>query len=92
MNGMEMMIPHLIKGLGLDPEKIKEVLSDATIKVKQFDAKLDAIQASLQRIELKLNTLPDEELAKILASKTPEQIAKELEEVYGRNGNGNHHD
>ena len=91
MNGMEMMIPHLIKGLGLDPEKIKEVLSDATIKVKQFDAKLDAIQASLQRIELKLNTLPDEELARILASKTPEQIAKELEEVYGRNGNGDDH-
>jgi hypothetical protein len=92
MNGMEMMIPHLIKGLGLDPEKIKEVLTDATGKVKEFDAKLDHIAASLQRLEMKFNTLPDEELAKILASKTPEQIAKELEEVYGRNGNGNDHD
>jgi len=106
MNGMEMMIPHLIKGLGLDPEKIKEVLTDATGKVTTFDKKLSEMQHSigehtklllylgcaLQRLELKFETLPDEELAKILASKTPEQIAKELEEVYGRNGNGNYHD
>jgi len=100
MNGMEMMIPHLIKGLGLDPEKIKEVLTDATTKVTTFDKKLSEMQYSigehtkllltigcaLQRLEMKFNTLPDEELTKILASMTPEQIAKGLEEAHGRNG------
>lgn len=96
MDGMGMML----KSLGFDPEKIKKQLTDAQVliegRVKGVEYSLGEhtkllllIGCSLQRIEMKLGTLPESELMKIIASKTPEEIDADVKEIYGRNDGGN---
>lgn len=96
MNGMEMML----KSVGFDPEKIKKQLTDAqamieervqgvSSRLSEIENQNDFIIASLQRIEMKLGTLPESELMKIIASKTPEEIDADVKEIYGRNDGGN---
>lgn len=96
MDGMGMML----KSLGFDPEKIKKQLSEAqaaieervqgiTNRLSEIESQNDSIYASLQRIEMKLGTLPESELMKIIASKTPEEIDADVKEIYGRNDGGN---
>lgn len=90
MTGMEMML----KSMGFDPDKIKQSLMQAQqqieAQVKSVHDKLVVIDERLQRLELHFKTLPDAELNKILASKSQAEIAEELEQLYGRNSNGDH--
>jgi hypothetical protein len=88
MNGMEMML----KSFGVDPEKIKTQLIDAQkvvlSEVERLHSRLDNIDASLRRIEVKFETLPTDEAMKLLANKPDASfIEQELRREYGHSSN-----
>jgi len=67
MTGIEMML----KSMGIDPEQIKAGLIQAQQsiigEVKSLHEKLASIDTKITRIEMKLQTMPDKEVMKLLA-------------------------
>ena len=99
MNGMQMMLKSMGIDADLIQSQLTQAKDAIEAKVSSMDASIGAMTAMLQahgamivalcnamqRIEIKLNTLPAEEAQKLLAENTPS--AEELERTFnaGRN-------
>lgn len=74
-SGMEMMF----KSMGIDIEGIKQVLNPETVKrfvtqLESVSTKLDTIEQRLTRIELKLETMPQNEVMNLLQNGNAEVV------------------
>lgn len=66
-NGMEMML----KSMGIDVSAIKEIVNPETVReivdtMLTVKSKLETIDTRLMRIEMKLDTIPNDEAMKLL--------------------------
>jgi len=90
-SGIEMMLESMgiqtdaIKQL-LEPEKIKALLN----KVEKMCDETSECNARLKRIETKLETMPDEEVMKLLADGKETAERETAEYVGDYNGNSTH--
>ena len=90
-SGIEMML----SSMGIDPDKIKETLLQAQTsvmdEVQKVNTKLDALDAKLTRIELKLETVPPDVAMQLLAD-GKEQAENEVAQYVRDNSDGSSND
>jgi hypothetical protein len=85
-SGMELMF----KSMGIDIDAIKAMINPQTVKktltdMQNAQAKLEAIEAALLRIEMKLQTLPSDYATKLLLDNQEhamELLTKHESQVY----------